>query len=429
MKKVLPLALVIFFPLLSNIFLIFFKVELVLINYLNIFIFSFFVIKNKGNKKTIYDNTILIWIINFNILFVLINFINSIILSQNILYFLGRNYAHILCLPLIFYLQRVNAKDFNEIWYNISLWIGIIFLTQLFFSVLFSLYNIESVFDSFDWSGTRGGIISQDIYDISGRIAEFYFTKEIELPFQLVFTGLLGQHNHWGTQLPFYNLIFLYNYFQGNSKKFYFILICLVTFAIVFNTSRFGIIAVIVTDVFFLFLVSQMGKKIKKIILFLICFLFISNYNLVTENIERMYELSSSFRTRENTWVVIEREFYAGSLYNILFGSSADQISQMRQKLVWEDFENLSYQILFEEGLIVFLIFIFILLKIIINAFKLSKLNKFTALFVVVNIIFVSAWSNVFFRYSSYLLAILTLLGVYGNQTNLNKSQYDQVTS
>ena len=81
-------------------------------------------------------------------------------------------------------------------------------------------------------------------------------------------SGLLGQHNQWGMQLPVYNMIFLYAYLR-KKEKIYLTIMMLVIIAQVLNTTRTSLVLIVLSDLFmFFYLYVKKSKKSKWLIYF-----------------------------------------------------------------------------------------------------------------------------------------------------------------
>jgi hypothetical protein len=402
------LAAVFLAPLLLNLIAYQLPVDVVPYNYL----FAGGLILSTYSYNRINDNSVIRFFKLICYVFLIIGFINFFREGAGILMFLAKHYGVIVALGIVFYFERTKSEqvlDIGRRWGNIAI---IMFFIQFIYSIYESSVATDFLVNSYDWNTTK---FMQDYFpaaDLVDRLQINYFFEKLNVPFHITFSGLLGQHNHWGTQLPFYFLLFGYLYFSipGNAKK-YLVCMFLVLIASVFNTSRFCIISIVVSFLVFFFVCSRFSSRTKKIVGILGIAALAISAQQIFETINTYIDATDTFTPRVNTWTVLLDFLFTRGTFSTLFGSTYAQIAVISQKLDWKDYENLGFTFSFERGMPFFFLFLVFLGFIIYRAQLLAPLQKTFARLLVINIILVSLWCNVLMRYSSFgLVAILLCL-------------------
>jgi hypothetical protein len=153
--------------------------------------------------------------------------------------------------PLIFaigfglYLDRISPEELRECALPMVKALGAIFVVQLVLSAYESWsgdYITANVSELYDIYNVDLGFLEERIL-LSMITSSSAFLSALKIPF----SGMLGQHNYWGTQLPFYNLLFWYA-LRRTERRQWWVLLALVIVACIFNSSRFGITSVLLTD-------------------------------------------------------------------------------------------------------------------------------------------------------------------------------------
>ncbi len=408
-KQAAYLGIVIYFPFILYAVLLVAQFEVIYFNYLNVLFFLAVIAVAKSSRHRPLPDRFFRWCIAFNIAFVAVGFMNLLIGGVAFLNYFAKHYGVFLSTALIFYFATFRDTENIEIFNRLSLIIGGVFIIQLAYSFYESVFSDVYIVNSFDWNGTfsdfdyEGGLLND-------RLQIEYFFQYLDLPIRLVFTGLLGQHNHWGTQLPFYNLIFIYQYYYSTTGRLRYLgLLGLVLLAAILNTSRFGILAIIITDIVFFYYFTTINKRIKALFYFSFGVLLLIFAMDIYESISTYVSLTNTFSTRQDTWSYLWPVIWDRSIFEILFGSTLTDIVSFTASLDTPDFENLSYTFLFEKGLLIHIFFVLLMIRLWNKDRSAARLNRITNRLIVVNIILVSLWSNVFFRYSSVVFATLLM--------------------
>lgn len=425
-RKAFLLIIVIYFPLVSSLFLSFANFEVVFFNYINIIFFAFVVFTKDKYQSNFSDDFFKIIVI-FNIVFLLLTYLNFVVRGQGRLNALSRTYGINLAVLVIYYFKYETKDNIYSLFDKLFFLISVVFIIQFFVSTVESVGGISYgyISNSYDWNSSSDSksMVDQKTFglaDIKDRLQTGYFFKALKIPFSMVYSGMLGQHNHWGTQLPFYNLIFLFQFYKQKKKKYYFILLILVFLAAIFNTSRFAIIAITITTSFFIYKYLKIPRIMKKSLIGLIIIIIAFLFGIILDNLLFYISMTDTFTGRLEVWNFLWPAIWDRGILAILIGSTQKEIFEITKLLMLPDFENLAYEIVFKNGLIGFFFFLFVLSKIWAVANNYSSVTKHFFRFLVINVILVSLWSNVFFRYSSYVFFTIILVRLSYEGLNRN---------
>lgn len=182
--------------------------------------------------------------------------------------FLAACFPYALSLFIFHFLYRHPSDEIKRIIEKVFRFIIIAFFIQFVLSIYESSigHYIGVIWEDPNGVQLYSGWENRIVLNMLGN-----FTGGLTSSFHFPLSGLLGQHNYWGSQLPFYNLICLIVYHETKEKKFLFGLIT-IFIAVIFNTSRFGLAGIIVTDLFY---VAYYFSFVRKYILLFFSILII----------------------------------------------------------------------------------------------------------------------------------------------------------
>jgi len=326
--------------------------------------------------------------------------------------YLGGLQGIFLSLVIILYLSTFNNNENLLIFERIAFFVVIAFIAQFFLS-FYESFTGRIIAQGYDWLNEATGYYNPLI--TSKRLILNIIGIDIAnaLSLNMPFSGLLGQHNYWGTQLPFYNLIFWTSYFSGR-RNIYFLLLLFVLLASVFNTSRFGIAAILVTDIFLLakFVVNK--KYFLKIGCLLLLILTITSYwDILSIRAVGYFESTDTLSGRVVNYLFFISNLLDREIIEIILGSGPLGTNRfmVRTLGIPTSFESEFLGTLITYGFIGFGFLIYFFAIILIYSFRLPMINKELSLMLFFCMIMVSAISNLLFDYASY--AFVTIMYAY----------------
>lgn len=393
-------------PLLLNLIAFQLPLDVVLINY---GIAAMFLITSMLHARQS-EHIVLRFFFWICVLFMIIGFLNLVREGYGLLSFLARHYGIPVALGIVAYCSRMSAENRRSISIKFTAGIGIFFLFQLGFSVYESLQSSDFLVNSYDWNTANKSLEYYSALELKERLQIDFFFNQLNVPFQMTFSGMLGQHNHWGTQLPFYFLLFGYTYFSTDRKhKYLLVLMGLVGVASLLNTSRFGMISILINGISFFFILSAFPRWVKQFIALFAVGVLLYYLDVIIENITIYIALTDTFSSRVDTWEVLGNIMFDRSFISSLFGSPFSELQYISQKLEWEDYENLGFTLIFERGVPYAMLFVAFVSTIVVKARSLRQPERMMIWLLVVNMILVSLWSNVLFRFTSFGFVALML--------------------
>ena len=224
----------------------------------------------------------------------------------------------------------------------------------------------------------------------------------------LPFSGMLGQHNYWGSELPFINLLFIMAYWSTR-RRVYLVLLPLVFFAILMNTSRFGIAAIFVTDIaLFLKLNPRRGFTIAAgaITLGLAVLAWLS------AAIVSYFFATDTLTGRLATWPIFVDFFGNSDFVTYLFGFGPRGAEEMGAILAGYSLENQLLLVLFNYGSVGALAILLFVRSFRKTYRRLSSFNRLMLSLIGINVVAVSILSDLVFHYSTLLFVVLLLLNM-----------------
>lgn len=326
---------------------------------------------------------------------------------------LGIHIGLILSGVIILYLSTFSQNSRIVIFDKLVNLLAIGFVVQLLLSIYESMRG-EIIGVGIDWlvSGfsvadviAMGGLYRVDILH-ERFIGNAIYPSLSQLLFSgltVPFSGMLGQHNYWGTQLPFLNLLFAIRYLETKDRTFL-ILLVLVLFSIVMNTSRFGLGAILLTDII-LIRMSYPRYRLKinffmALFMGLVFFYLLGKY----DDDEMQYQTSTLF-FRLDIWANLINLISNFSFVDYLFGINPEQL----KAAVTFSLENQFFYLIFYWGVFGILFIVLLIYSMRPIYMRLPHLYKVMLLLVGVNAVFVSALANQLFEYSTITLVMLLL--------------------
>lgn len=380
-------------------------------NYVIIFMIisvSYYIMINKY-KGSFYDNDILPLIV-FNIYTILFTFFLGV--YENELYeayrLLNVELASLLIIMMNIYSGIRN--EYEKFLSKFSILLGIFFLVQLSISVYESVSG-NLLLDRLMQSGIVGSTLDdRDIFSLLGLSQNEIFGYKRTL------TGLYPQHNYFATPLALYNIFFLLEY-SKQKKKIYLFFIFGVLFAIVGNGSRFGIIAILLSDlyVFYKIFIKKYPLLLKVSGIIIISITIFTMGKFIIENLILFSNVSSrNLFLRFDLWSIILFDIFNGSALNIFFGFGiANYLNygvQMKGLFI-SSMESQFITQFYLFGILGFLLFIYVFVfKLYTRQKSLTNISKMNSKLLLLNILICGLIANGIFISSSYVLITLLYL-------------------
>jgi len=351
--------------------------------------------------------------IKFNILYLLIIGIQFLFYAEGIsvTFYLAQGF--ILSLMLIFYLSRYDDAMIIDTLNTVFQFVALAFLIQFALSAYESHLG-QYIFGDTGWIEQTYTMSNQELED---RIVLSAVTSTVGLSnyFLYPFSGLVGQHNYWGTQLPFYNLIFL-GMFYKKRNIYTGTLVFLVLPAIVLNSSRFGIAAIVLTDLLFAYFLFKKGRIIVTVTLSIVFFYLLYNFNAFSGGWDEYFEKTDTLSPRITSYQLLYDRFFSFDIISMIFGLGPNKSGQVVVAITgFGSFESELLALAYTSGLIGLFIFVIFLLKQLTRNLHFHLYPKVVGVLIVLNIIGVSLTTNLVFVASVY--PFVTLLYVYNLAT------------
>ena len=305
-----------------------------------------FILKKDSNKLNNDYLLILKPFIRFNLLFMGLTILQVVYYYENYIseiqalsiYMMG----YISSITIILFLSNYAKRHISIILHNLSYVIGIMFIIQLGLSAYESINNIY--------------LIESDGIWLSEYVDEAKYVKRSILPmmgvdismFHFPFTGMLSQWNHWGTQLPFYNLFFLYMIWKG--KKFFLPLIFLVIIASVMNTTRVGLASILITDYLFYSRIFRRRNKLIPAMWLIIFFVSLFLGEVIYKNISEYLSSTDTLTSRILAYPVF-LSYALDNFSSTLIGFGYREAGKLNI-IFGQGFESQIFSTLFYSGLL-----------------------------------------------------------------------------
>ncbi|MDP1880716.1 MAG: hypothetical protein Q8K60_07235 [Parachlamydiaceae bacterium] len=380
MKSLKLFLAVLYIPIFAAIFISPYSGTFYLLIYASLFIL---VMLQKRNSNRYFIMNIVLFI-KFSIVFIILNSFH-LVDGNELLMAVRQSLPFAIVLGLILFLSKYNQEELTKLIERAFHLAGIMFIIQFILSAYESINNIYLVKD-FNWALSE---INKSTIESRFILNIFSININFLSIFTHAFSGLLGHHNYWAVQLPFYNLFFLILYHKSG-KTYYLVLIALVLIAILLNTTRAGIITILLTDIFYVLFLNKRKNKTYYVIAYGTLFLLIYSIFMLAVNLSYYFEQTDTLTVRSE-WYTAFYQQIIGSGLRLFFGYGISQIDQIMVNIRAYNFESAFFSILFENGLMGLSLFIIFLVKIIIQGRKFSFINKYFSYLIVFNIVGVSA--------------------------------------
>jgi hypothetical protein len=341
--------------------------------------------------------------VTFNILYIAVIVLKLFAVDFNVRGFFSATQGHLISLFMLLYFLKQSKEDIVAVVHRVFKFVGVVFLVQLCLSVYESY--VGHFLQYFLAGDAPSGTLDERIL-LSVISSNIPLLSDLKMPF----SGMLGQHNFWGTQLPFYNLIFLYLYLQSKQRK-YMVLLALTFVASIFNTSRFGISAILLTDV--ITLLRFMRARTRVLIIGSLFILIAANLGTLITAWNGYFERADTLTNRVVDYEMYWRYFGDQNPLEMLIGVGATRLGTLSERITggYGSFESEFFAQLFRSGLIGLVV---------IGAFLVAVAKKrrqgkpvegsFGAL-IVLNVIMVSTVSNLVFTF--FVFPFVTLIILY----------------
>ncbi|MCX6168364.1 MAG: hypothetical protein NTX65_03425 [Ignavibacteriales bacterium] len=368
-----------------------------------VFFLIIFILNYKSNNN--YFFTRLRPLLIFNIVLVVIYSLQIVFSLSQVLATLSIIKSYLFSLALLLYFSTYSIEKKKIGIKYILLAVVPLFIIQLALSSWESHKGVY-IFGDNDW-------VNQ-LYiglKIESRLIFSIVTKNLFIGqyFTLPFSGLLGQWNYWGTQLPIYNLIFWF-LFLVYKKKIVALFLILTLISSILNTSRFGLIAIIITD---LILYLKFGNKSKWVLAIgMIIFLGIIYINWESISVGWYLYIggSDTLTTRFNLYNYFSEKLRFMNLQSFIIGVGTKEGSNLAFQISGNNnsFESEFFSKLFLTGIFGFTALIAFLFSFLKYFWKKNVLQKYFGILLLFNIVTVSIISNCIFNV--YIFSFVTII-------------------
>lgn len=380
MKNLKLFLAVLYIPIFAAIFLNPYNIKFYLLIYASVCLLLLSM--PKDSNKYFFNRVVIL--MKFSIVFLLYSSFMEYIHGTSISLIIRGSLPYILSIGIIIFLSKFNKERLIRFIEESFFYIGIFFIIQLVLSAYESVLNIYLV-KEFNWA-------LPDMYNSMVGNRFFLNIFGIDTSFLNIFlhpfSGILGQHNYWAYQLPFYNLIFLIIY-QHSKKKYFLVLIILVIIAALLNTTRAAILTIFVTNIiYFLYLKENKNNRfnILKWLIFILTAYIISK---LAVNFLEYFERTDTLTIRFEWYNTFFQHIFTED-FPFLFGYGTPELDRIMNKLKAYNFESAFFSLLYTYGFMGLIIFLYLAVSIWRQAKRLSKPNNYFNYLLVMNIVGVS---------------------------------------
>jgi hypothetical protein len=354
----------------------------------------------------------MLYLVRFCLLFLLIGLLNFFREGRGFFAFIAKQSGVFLALALAMYFATFDPVERQAVLRKLVPVMVIGFAIQLALSVYESIVLGDFLVQSYDWN-TSGAEFGSEMPNIEDRLQTGLIFSGLQLPFNTPFSGMLGQHNHWGTQLPFYNLVFVYAFLDRLVSRWWTApAVILAPIAAIFNTSRFGVMSILIVDVAFFALAAKVPRWVKGTILAIPVLLLLVNIEAIIDLGTTYVNMTDTFGGRVETWSTAWPQVITRGVFDFVFGSTNSIIADIQRQLDWADFENLALSLMMEKGVLVMGAFLAMLVVLWNSAHASTAAERVALRLLVVCMIVVSLWSNVLFRATSFGIVAVLMCGL-----------------
>ncbi len=241
--------------------------------------------------------------------------------------------------------------------------------------------------------------------------------------FSFCFTMMVGQHNQGGAMLVFYNLIFLFAYYAKKETR-YAILAGLLLLAVLLNTTRFAIAAIVITDFIFYVLVIKkwvhLQWEVKAIYVFscvsfaALLVLFFSTQDLPEVLSYFQATNTDTMNGRSIIYASVAEHFLDQDIYHILIGNSGESLKSAIIAVlgVIRNFESFIISVYYGYGLAGIIIIFYALYFFLKQGKALIEPYSYFWYLIIFNVIAISVISGLLFSYHIYPIVVILCLYV-----------------
>lgn len=315
---------------------------------------------------------------------------------------------------LIYSYTRGYGRKFISVFDRLSLILGIFLSIQ----VLLSIYeSITGAYFPSLFQNIATDISQRDILSVFG-LSQFKL-----FGFQVGLHGLLFQANVFGSMLVFYNIVFLFRYFESKKRIFlFFLLLCL--FTSIGNTTRFAIFTILISDL----IVFSVIYKDVRVRFFTISGIFILSILYLNQLLIRwhfFFENTNTIQLRLDLWkYLLEIRIPEMSFIEKLFGCNLNDYLNFAIGFARKvSMENAYFNRFALSGFIGLVLYLWTFhVYLILMSRKSSDIRKLECSLIVICVILVSIFSATIFHFSNFIILTLLILKVGENQQS--KYQY-----
>lgn len=251
--------------------------------------------------------------------------------------------------------------------------------------------------------------------------------------FNFSFTMMVGQHNAGGSQLVFYNLVFLFAYYT-NKKIKYLTLAGLVIVAVLLNTTRYALASILITDFAFYMLVLKpqyYSKGVVRKFVFLSALIISVSWAVISIAYDNkqagLIAEKQQFDTlngRVEVYVSVWKHFLDQDSYHILLGNFGKEFTEVTITVLgfFRDFESLLIYVYYSYGFIGLGIIFYCLLLFTKQASCLIKPYRYFLHLIIFNVIAISVISGQLFTYKTLPIVIVLYLFVLTKSREFQKN-------
>lgn len=284
----------------------------------------------------------------------------------------------------------------------------------LFFAQL--AFSIQESHSGFYYFGDNSWVNYLYANTLATRVIFAIFSAN--LPFlnylQLPLSGMIGQWNHWGTMLPFYNLM-VWALFAANRKRSVLFLLPIILLASILNTSRFGISAILVSDAVLYVGLLNGRRWVPIAVLALIIGVGVAEMTYLAARVNMYLSRGTNTLTpRIQDYELLIQHVRNMKFLSLLFGEGGQSATGTLFRVtggVTQSFESQFFWELFVLGVPGLSVFLFLLYGTWRERLRHAHTTRLMIAVLVMNMVAVSLTSNLVF--SAYIFPFVTVLFIY----------------
>jgi len=392
-----------------------------------IFLFSFLGWLLAGKKNIHLDNNVrIIRIITY--LYMAIIILKMIVYNDYSYTLFNLLLPFILSAVFIEYSQSISDSKSQEFIQKCFNAVYVIFILQFVLSLIESLFNFYFV--------EAYNILNKNFLEESNTyINRFIIPVPLFLnPFNYLhfgLSGLLGQHNYWGMQLPVYNLIFLYAYLRNKERK-YFIILMFVLVAQVLNTTRTSLVLIVLSDLLMFFYLYVKTSKRSRLLIYIVTILVIIIFSdkiiaLLQAIVTKSDTLTIRLNIYQYAWYYLKvhyQELLIGYDYRAIGNLVIGFLRSAKFTTILRGFENGFFDLVFIYGIAGFTLFL-ALVYTIVTIFWKNRHGILLSIVFILYVIFINMTLTHIFP-SFIFPFIILLIVIISRDTVMNRNGIDK---